>query len=48
MRWIEGHGYQPSGPPIEKYLNGPDEVPPAEYRTEIAIPIAPALVAVPA
>ena len=40
--WTHEHGYEPSGPVRECYLNGPgDGVSPAEYRTEVLLPIAP-------
>jgi effector-binding domain-containing protein len=46
--WIDEHGFEPSGPMRERYLNAPDEVSsPAEYRTEVETPIVPAPVAVP-
>ncbi len=47
--WINRNGFAPAGPVQERYLNGPDDhVSPAEYRTEIEVPILPAAVAVPA
>jgi effector-binding domain-containing protein len=47
-QWIALHGHVVSGPPCERYLVGPDAgVSPAEYRTEIQMPIEAALVAVP-
>lgn len=46
-RWIALHGHVVSGPPRERYVIGPDAgVEPAEYRTEIEMPIDAALVAV--
>lgn len=46
-RWIGANGYVPSGPARERYLIGPDVgVTPAEYRTEIDMPIEPAPAAV--
>jgi effector-binding domain-containing protein len=43
--WTHEHGYEPSGPVRECYLNGPgDGVSPAEYRTEVLLPIAPVAV----
>jgi len=47
--WINHHGLESAGPVQERYLNGPgDRVTPAEYRTEIEIPIVPTAVAIPA
>ena len=47
--WIDRNGLESAGPVQERYLNGPgDGVTPAEYRTEVEIPIVPAAVAVPA
>lgn len=47
--WIERNGFQTSGPVQERYLNGPGEgVGPAEFRTEVEIPIVRAAAAVPA
>lgn len=47
--WINQHGLGAAGPVQECYLNGPgDVVTPAEYRTEVEIPIVPATVAIPA
>ena len=38
--WVDDNGYELSGPPMERYLNGPDEVSsPDEYLTEIIMPI---------
>lgn len=38
--WIEGHGHKRTGPPREIYLVGPGQgVKPADYRTEIEVPI---------
>lgn len=38
--WVEDNGYELSGPPMERYLNGPDDVAsPDEYLTEIIMPI---------
>jgi effector-binding domain-containing protein len=49
MDWIRRSGLEPAGPVQERYLNGPgDLVPPAEYRTEVEIPIVSAVAAVPA
>jgi effector-binding domain-containing protein len=38
--WIREHGLRPTGPPRERYLNGPDETPPEELETQIEIPVA--------
>ncbi len=39
--WIQGIGLEAAGPVQERYLNGPgDDVRPAEYRTEVEIPVA--------
>jgi effector-binding domain-containing protein len=44
--WISEHGRVVNGPPRERYVIGPDAgVEPAEYRTEIEMPILAALVA---
>ncbi|MGZ8515150.1 MAG: GyrI-like domain-containing protein [Candidatus Limnocylindrales bacterium] len=46
--WIRSNGFEATGPFQERYLNGPgDQVSPAEYRTEVEIPIVAAAVAVP-
>jgi effector-binding domain-containing protein len=38
--WIARHGYHVIGPVREVYLNGPSDVAsPAEYRTEIQMPV---------
>ena len=38
--WVEDNGYELAGPPMERYLNGPDEVSsPDEYLTEIIMSI---------
>jgi effector-binding domain-containing protein len=37
--WIDAHGFEVSGPPMEMYLNDPGTVPPDEYLTEILIPV---------
>lgn len=39
--YMEGHGYAPAGPPMERYYSDPDEVPPEEYLTEVVIPVRP-------
>lgn len=45
--WIAKHGYEAAGPFQERYLNGPDDVTsPADYRTEIEVPIVAAPVPV--
>ena len=47
-RWVGDHHFEVAGPSRERYLNGPDEGrSPAGYRTEIDLPIAPAMVAAP-
>lgn len=38
-QWIEGQGYTEIGPPREIYHSDPERVPPAEYLTEIQIPV---------
>jgi effector-binding domain-containing protein len=38
--WMEDHGYDLDGPPMERYLTGP-EVPADRHRTEILMPIRP-------
>lgn len=46
--WIHGNGLEAAGPLLERYLNGPgDVVTPADYRTEVELPIVHAAVAVP-
>ena len=46
--WINRNGLEAAGPVQERYLNGPgDHATPAEYRTEVEIPVAPAAVTVP-
>jgi effector-binding domain-containing protein len=46
--WTRGHGFEAAGPMRERYLNGPgDNVSPAEYRTEVEVPVAAALAPVP-
>ncbi len=45
--WIERNGLEAAGPVQERYLNGPgDAASPADFRTEVEIPIAPAAVSV--
>jgi effector-binding domain-containing protein len=47
--WIDRNGLEVAGPVQERYLNGPgDLVSPAEYRTEVEIPIIRTAVAIPA
>ena len=50
--WIGENGFEAAGPLQERYLNGPGgpgvDVLPADYRTEVEIPIVPAAAAVPA
>lgn len=39
-QWIGSNYYEPDGPPMERYLNGPDEVSsPDEFLTEILMPV---------
>jgi effector-binding domain-containing protein len=46
--WISRTGHEAAGPLLERYLNGPGDVTsPAEYRTQVEVPIAPVAVAVP-
>jgi effector-binding domain-containing protein len=46
--WIRSHGYEVAGPVQERYLNGPgDRVAPTAYRTEIEMPVDPAVVVAP-
>lgn len=46
--WMTRTEHVAAGPMLERYLNSPDEVAsPAEYRTEIEVPIAPAAIPVP-
>ncbi len=46
--WIRGRGFELAGPMRERYLNGPgDNVTPAEYRTEVEIPVVAAAASVP-
>ena len=46
--WIEDHGYQTSGPVLERYLLGPrDGVPASRFRTEIEMPLVQEAVAAP-
>jgi len=37
--FVEKEGYQIAGPPLESYLNSPDEVPESELLTEIRFPV---------
>lgn len=37
--WIAEQGYVPAGPPMERYLSDPADVPPEEYLTEIVMPV---------
>ena len=47
--WIERNGFEASGPVQERYLNGPgDGVSPADFRTEVEIPVVRAAAAIPA
>ena len=45
--WIAVNTCEAAGPFQERYLNGPDQATPAEYRTEVEVPIVPIRVAVP-
>ena len=46
--WIRGHEFEIAGPVQERYLNGPgDHVASDEYRTEIEMPIVPAVLVAP-
>jgi effector-binding domain-containing protein len=46
--WIRGRGFELAGPMRERYLNGPgDNVSPAEYQTEVEIPVVAVAAAVP-
>lgn len=38
--WLQEHGHTSAGAPREVYLNSPEDVPPAEYLTEIQFPLA--------
>ncbi|MFN8628780.1 MAG: GyrI-like domain-containing protein [Chloroflexota bacterium] len=38
--WMVGRGLHAGGAPWESYVDNPDEVPPAELRTEIVWPLA--------
>ena len=38
--WMAEQGLVPNGPPRELYLNDPSGLDPAEYLTEIQVPIA--------
>lgn len=39
-RWIHDHGHDPSGPPRELYLTGPDEEKDTgDYVTEVVVPV---------
>jgi effector-binding domain-containing protein len=47
--WIALHGTEASGPPRERYLNGPGEgAAPADYRTELEMPVIAERIALPA
>ncbi|MBN1193009.1 MAG: GyrI-like domain-containing protein [Coriobacteriia bacterium] len=37
--WIEENGYEPCGPPMERYLNNPEETHPDEALTEVLMPV---------
>lgn len=38
-KWVEENGYAFAGAPRDMYLDNPDEVPPAELRTEVLWPV---------
>lgn len=38
--FMAAEGYAPAGPPMERYLSDPAEVPPEKYLTEILIPVS--------
>ena len=45
--WIRGRGFELAGPMRERYLNGPgDNITPAEYQTEVEIPVVAAAASV--
>ena len=45
--WIRGRGFELAGPMRERYLNGPgDHVTPADYQTEVEVPVVVAVAAV--
>jgi effector-binding domain-containing protein len=45
--WIRGRGFELAGPMRERYLNSPDDnVSPAEYQTEVEIPVVAAAASV--
>ncbi|HQF99324.1 MAG TPA: GyrI-like domain-containing protein, partial [Candidatus Aminicenantes bacterium] len=37
--YLERNGWKAAGPPVEFYLNNPEEVPPENLETEILIPV---------
>jgi len=39
MGWIAEQGYTISGPPMEAYLSDPADTAPADYLTEVRIPV---------
>jgi len=39
--FMDSHDFLPAGPPMERYYSDPDEVPPAEYLTEVVVPVRP-------
>ncbi|HEY7268983.1 MAG TPA: GyrI-like domain-containing protein [Dehalococcoidia bacterium] len=41
MAWIRETGREPGGPPLEVYVSDPAEVPEAEIRTDVYIPLKP-------
>ncbi len=42
MAWPAENGYQIVGPFTEVYLTNPEEVPPEDWKTELAVPVVPA------
>jgi AraC family transcriptional regulator len=38
-RWLDQQGHRVAGPLVDVYLNDPSKVEPADYETEIRIPI---------
>ncbi|MEZ4668108.1 MAG: GyrI-like domain-containing protein [Anaerolineae bacterium] len=39
MQFVKEQGYVINGPAYEWYLNGPDEVPPEQLKTDIVLPV---------
>lgn len=38
-KYMEAHELIPVGPPVERYYSDPGKVPPAEYLTEVLVPV---------